>query len=258
MAYRTYDHRIKHLIARSGNPDLFWELKIPRSTTLTWIRNGVRDVVTAKELNDDHEKLLIENRQLRRQIEASQAVQHLSISTFRLFGLQIQFKRLPTAEAKTDLIGKIKAAANVCGLATALEAIGLSSQRYHVWLKRQKRCNLQDQPSCPKLTPWKLPIAEISKIKNYVTSNDYAHISVPSLVWLARRTGDVFASAATWYRIIKQYQLKKPLLRIYPDKPTVGIRASRRTRFGTLTKPSFGFRTGRKFSFKALLITSLG
>jgi hypothetical protein len=42
---RAYDHRIKARIVRTGNPDLFPELEIPRRTALSWIRRGVGDVV---------------------------------------------------------------------------------------------------------------------------------------------------------------------------------------------------------------------
>ena len=43
---RTYDHRIKAQIVFTGNPDLFPELEIPRSTVLSWIRRGVWEVVS--------------------------------------------------------------------------------------------------------------------------------------------------------------------------------------------------------------------
>lgn len=42
---RAYDHRIKHLIVKSGDPDLFPELNIPRSTAKHWIRCGLKAVV---------------------------------------------------------------------------------------------------------------------------------------------------------------------------------------------------------------------
>ena len=38
---RTYDHRIKQQIAKAGNPELFPEFEIPRSTVRSWIRRGM-------------------------------------------------------------------------------------------------------------------------------------------------------------------------------------------------------------------------
>ena len=49
---RTYDHRIKEQIILTGNPDLFPELEIPRSTALSWIRRGMGEVIS---LDDQHE-----------------------------------------------------------------------------------------------------------------------------------------------------------------------------------------------------------
>jgi hypothetical protein len=46
---RVYDHCIREQIVRSGNPDLFPELGIPRRTSLSWIRRGTRDVVTLED-----------------------------------------------------------------------------------------------------------------------------------------------------------------------------------------------------------------
>ena len=45
----VYDHRIREQIVRTGDPDLFPELDIPRKTALSWIRRGMRDVVTVDE-----------------------------------------------------------------------------------------------------------------------------------------------------------------------------------------------------------------
>jgi hypothetical protein len=38
---RAYDHRIREHICRTRNPNLFPELQIPRSTTISWLRHGV-------------------------------------------------------------------------------------------------------------------------------------------------------------------------------------------------------------------------
>jgi hypothetical protein len=40
MSYRKYDLRVKRMIIASKNPNLFPELKIPRTTALYWIKNG--------------------------------------------------------------------------------------------------------------------------------------------------------------------------------------------------------------------------
>jgi hypothetical protein len=58
MAKRTYDIRVRNAVARSGDPDLFLDLHIPRSTALQWIREGVKEVVTHPSLGKPCDALI--------------------------------------------------------------------------------------------------------------------------------------------------------------------------------------------------------
>ncbi|MES0385949.1 MAG: hypothetical protein ABUJ98_15370, partial [Hyphomicrobium sp.] len=42
---------IREMICETGDPDLFPELKIPRSTIRSWLHRGVPDVVTCDPLS---------------------------------------------------------------------------------------------------------------------------------------------------------------------------------------------------------------
>ncbi len=88
--YRVYDHRVKQAIAATRNPYLFPQLSIPRSTALTRIRKGVRDVVTMADLDADRNTLLEKISNLERTLQAQIARNDLVVFTFRVFGLQIQ------------------------------------------------------------------------------------------------------------------------------------------------------------------------
>jgi transposase InsO family protein len=59
-----------------------------------------------------------------------------------------------------------------------------------------------------------------------VTSDDYRHVPTSRLAILAQRLGRVFASPATWSRLVRIHQWRRPRHRIHPAKPKVGIRAS--------------------------------
>ncbi len=85
---------------------------------------------------------------------------------------------------------------------------------------------LDDQSSCPRVSPSKLIATEVTKIKELYTAKEFAHYSTTALSWLARKTGEVVASPSTWSRVIRQLGLKRNRIRIYPEKPKVGIRAS--------------------------------
>ena len=128
--YRNYDHRLKRAIWKSGDPDLFPHLEIPPSTAKGWIRKGVPFVVTADEFDQDTEVLVIENQRLRNEVARIKATQGLQSFTFKLFGLQIQYRRLPLADSKEMLLAAISGAAKTIGLAIALQAIGLSMARF--------------------------------------------------------------------------------------------------------------------------------
>jgi len=51
-------------------------------------------------------------------------------------------------------------------------------------------------------------------------------VSTISLAWLAKRKGDLFASATTWCKIVRKEKLRTALPRVYRAAPKVGIRAA--------------------------------
>ena len=60
-----------------------------------------------------------------------------------------------------------------------------------------------------------------------VTSPEFRHVPTGRLALLAQRLGRVFASASTWYRLVRERGWRRPRTRIHPTKPRDGIRASR-------------------------------
>jgi len=59
MSKRTYDHRVRNAIARTGNPSLFPELNIPRTTAQQWIREGEKEVVTTHQFTKTDLELVV-------------------------------------------------------------------------------------------------------------------------------------------------------------------------------------------------------
>jgi transposase InsO family protein len=58
-----------------------------------------------------------------------------------------------------------------------------------------------------------------------VTSPSYRHVPTGRLALLAQRMGRVFASASTWYRLVREREWRRPRLRIHPKGPKEGVRA---------------------------------
>ncbi len=53
--YRRYDHRIKNMIAETGDPNLFPDLAIPLSTAREWIKKGPQKVVSISSFDSSKE-----------------------------------------------------------------------------------------------------------------------------------------------------------------------------------------------------------
>lgn len=199
--YRRYDHRIKNMIAESGDPYLFPDLAIPLSTAREWIKRGPQDVVTLWEIGQNEKNLLGEIQSLKKELNTLKVEQDLSIKTFRLFGFQIQYQRLPSEESKISLLQMVHDAVRTIGLERALETIGLSRARWSLWLRRSKNCQLADESSCPKTLPQRLTSPEVRTIKELVTDPELRHFSISSLSLYAKRIGKVFASVK-WHSML--------------------------------------------------------
>jgi hypothetical protein len=102
--YRRYDPRLKNLVAASHDFGRFRSLGIPISTLRQWQRNGRQEFLRLPELELGNEKLLQENLELKANLNAIKAEQNLVSKTIKIFGLQIQYRRLPNKESKSDIL----------------------------------------------------------------------------------------------------------------------------------------------------------
>jgi hypothetical protein len=75
---RTYDHRIREMICETGDPDLFPELKIPRSTIRSWLHRGIPDVVRCDLLSAEKIPLPAELQELRHRVAVLGAIERAS------------------------------------------------------------------------------------------------------------------------------------------------------------------------------------
>ena len=181
-------------------------------------------MISHEIFDTDNIQLITELQILREENKKLKAESELQKTTFCIFGLQIQYQRLPTASAKENLIDAISKAQSVLKLKQCLAVIGLSVQRYASWIKRQKNCALEDQKSCPKLSPHQLKSNEIEAMEKMVKSKNYFHIPISSLSVMAKREKIVAASPTTWGKLIKKFGWKRPKIREYQAKPKIGIR----------------------------------
>jgi hypothetical protein len=119
MSRRAYDHRIKEEIVRAGDPDLFPELEIPRSTAVSWIRRGLGQVVSLDQ--DDEGERVLRNRvaTLERRIAMLTAVLRLVLALLRVSGFKLELLRVTDAAGKRRLLGAIERARRCMPLSPA-------------------------------------------------------------------------------------------------------------------------------------------
>jgi len=74
--------------------------------------------------------------------------------------------------------------------------------------------------------PSRLTSDEVAVIETMVVSREHRFMSVRALALHAQRIGKVFASPTTWYRLVRRRGWSRPLTRVHPPKPKIGVRAT--------------------------------
>jgi putative transposase len=155
------------------------------------------------------------------------AILRLVLTLLRISGARLKNERLPVGSDKERLLRSIALASRSLPLDGVLRIVGISVSRYHAWKRAETRCELDDRPSCPRLSPSRLSAIERSRMREMIMSAEYCHFSLTSLALLAQRLGKVFAAPATWARMARERGWRRPRMRRYPERSRYGIRASR-------------------------------
>jgi len=223
---RRYDHRLRDLVRSTGDIEHATRYGVPRSTARGWLTSESSPVVSIAIVDMDAGALQKEMLALQKRIKTLHAVLRLLLTLLRISGFSLENTRLPEGDRKERLLCAIDRACSAISLRSALRILALSHTRYHAW-KREGECGLDDVPSCPRLSPQQLTAAEIAALKEMVTSDEYRHVPTGTLALLAQRLGKVCASPTTWYRLVRRHKWRRPRRRVHPQKPKVGIRATR-------------------------------
>ena len=225
--HQSYDHRLRDAIAVTGNPHLFRDVAIPRSTRRTWARGDVRPVVASADVELEVYELLERVDKMRHRAKRQAAIIGLLAQLLKLSRGKLDGARVPDGTEKTAVLSAIASATHRLDLRTVLAIVGISAARYHAWRRMEEGCGLDDQPSCPKFFPSQLTREEVSTMRDFVEADAYRHIAVQNLALYAQRLGRLFASASTWYKTIRLRGWKRPRRRVHPAKPKQGLRATR-------------------------------
>ncbi|MBK7585837.1 MAG: DDE-type integrase/transposase/recombinase [Myxococcales bacterium] len=152
------------------------------------------------------------------------AVLRLVLALLRVSGFTLEHGRVANERGKRLLLGAVEGARKILPLSAALRVLRLSPARYHAWVRGAQACTLDDRPSCPRTMPQRLTYPEVQAISAMVQSKEHRHMSIRALALHAQRVGEVLAHPATWGKLVRRYGWGRPRLRVYPDKPKVGVR----------------------------------
>ena len=225
-AQRRYDHRLRNLVRTTQDIRCAVQRGVPRSTARGWLTKTDTSVVTVDAVDMDASQLQREVLQLRRRIQKLTALLRVLLVVFRISGYSLNQVRLPEGNNKRSLLQAIERSRSALPLRSLLRVVRLSPARYHAW-NREDHCALDDRSCCPRSSPQQLTAAEVGMIHELVTSDEYRHVPTGTLARLAQRLGKVFASASTWYRLVRLHSWRRPRQRVHPAAPKVGIRAAR-------------------------------
>ena len=223
---RRYDHRLRELVRSTGDIRHALQRGVPRSTAHGWLKSTRAQIVTVDVGEVDILRLQQEVLALRNRVVRLVALMRLLFALLKATGFSLAGTRISEGAGKHHLIRAIERSRSVLPQRVVLNFLRLSASRYHAW-KREQECGLEDRPTCPRFSPHQLTPAEVDRIRDMVTSEEYRHVPTGTLALLAQRLGKVFASASTWYRLIRLYKWRRPRTRVHPAKPKVGIRAVR-------------------------------
>ncbi len=181
------------------------------------------------------------------------AIVRLQRAELHVSGFSLENHRLPQASMKIKVLAAVRRARVLLPLVTVLKLLKLSSARYHAWRRAEKACGLQDQSSCPRTSPGQLTAKELVAMKAMVTSDEYRHMPITTLALFAQRVGNVFASASTWSKKVRERGWRRPRKRIYPAKSKVGIRAARPNEYWHLDATVIRLLDGTKALLHAVI-----
>jgi transposase InsO family protein len=134
-----------------------------------------------------------------------------------------------------------------------LEAIELSLSRYKRWKRERQGCGIKELKACPKYSRNQLTFSEITTMREFVTSPQYAHYPVRSLHHLAKREGILFCTYTTWVKYINHYEWLRPRKKKRKKYERIGIRADQPNKVWHLDVSYFIFPDGRKAFIQAII-----
>jgi len=130
------------MICEPGDPDLFRELRIPRSTIRSWLHRDIPDVVTCDSLSAEKTELLAEMQELRHRAAVLGAIVGLLVAILRVSEHRLDHERLPEGNGKRALLRAIERASRVVPLGVALRIARVTARQERMKANRMATCGV--------------------------------------------------------------------------------------------------------------------
>ena len=105
---KTYDHRLRELVRRTGDVSLATSVGVPRSTAAGWSRGPSRTTVSLDVLSMGQQDLQTEVLCLRGRVEKLRAVARVLVASIKAFDIDLGRRRIPDGAAKSVLVRAVE------------------------------------------------------------------------------------------------------------------------------------------------------
>jgi hypothetical protein len=122
---QRYDHRLRDLVQRTGDPSIATDLGVPRSTARGWLGATPKGVVTLDLADLTEPELRQEILMLRRRVEKLTALLRLALALLRASGFRLSGERLPDGPAKRRILRAVDRTRECLPLRAVLRFLGL-------------------------------------------------------------------------------------------------------------------------------------
>ena len=137
---QRYDHRLRHLVQRTGDVTIATDLGVPRATARGWLGQTPKVVVSLDVMDLRASELQQEVLALRRRVKKLTALLRLALALLRTSGFTLTPERLPDGRAKIRILRAVDRARAFVPLRALLRFLRLSPSRFHAWRQREHAC----------------------------------------------------------------------------------------------------------------------
>jgi hypothetical protein len=242
--YRKYDPDVKSLIIETRNPNLFPELNIPRTTALYWIKSASKK--RKKTAYKTSSNLQIKN--VAKKLEAER------YKTFIVSEILKRNLKQKGKEGRREIVKYVDEAKMSYGInyAEMCRLIGIHVVTLKDWRIELHGCNWKFK-KCEINNTNGLLEDEKKSLISMLTDKDFAHYSLKSLCYYAKRKGLVHASMSTWYKYMKMNEIIRPGHKKYKIKNSKSLRANDPNEYWHIDVTEFKLRGGKKLYLQLIV-----